>query len=459
MRGAIHSEAQTGKRTFAATIPAFFIGLPALLFYGTIFTHLKNLPLYDDYDAILEFFNQMAQAKGVAAKFLVFLAGQNNEYKLFFVHGLTWAEVALLGHINFVILCAVGNSAVLVLAFQLWLMFLPDEKDMVRRLGFYVPVAWLLFQLEYWETLNWAMASLQNLWVIVFSFGAIQCMLGRSRRSYAASLLLYALAISASGNGFLLLPIGLMIFAIRHQMSRAAGWITVTAVCIAAYAYRYNIMSSQAPSHGSVLATLQHLRLDYAIAFVGNSGAVASAWPFGVFICMILGAGLLLFFGWLGWRGFYRRNPASGCCVVFLLLTAVGVAGIRSEFGIGQSMAPRYNIYGVLLLILAWSAFAGEFLERRSSPLLNNGPYLMMTVMAIVFSLCVDQIGSMSLARREQDTVRGMQEFEQSATSDTGAGPVVPFIRETPGLAVFRSRTRGILQESIRFGVYSPPRY
>ena len=134
----------------------------------------------------------------------------------------------LLGHVNFVPLCVLGDSSVLVLAFLLWLIFLPEEKDLGKRLAFFIPAAWMLFQLGYWETLNWAMASLQNLWVIVFSLGTIQCLLRPTRKAYASGLLLYALAIGTSGNGLLLLPVGVLILATRRQFARVAGWLALS---------------------------------------------------------------------------------------------------------------------------------------------------------------------------------------------------------------------------------------
>ena len=154
-------------------------------------------------------------------------------------------SLRLLGHVNFAQLCVLGDSAVLVLAFILWSMFLPGHKDLARRLALFVPVAWLLFQLVYWETLNWALAPLQNLWVIVFSLGAILCLLRPTRKAYIGGLVLYALAISASGNGFLLLPVGLLIMVTRRQLARAGGLLAVSVVCIAAYAYHYNFGQSQ----------------------------------------------------------------------------------------------------------------------------------------------------------------------------------------------------------------------
>ncbi len=151
-------------------ISALLVALPAVLFYGILFRHLVNIPYMDDYD-ILGFLNQVAQVRSGTAKLWLFLGWQHNEYKLFFLNGLSWAQFAVLGHVNFAQLCVLGDSAVLVLSFILWSMFLPGQKDLARRLALFVPVSWLLFQLLYWEALSSALAPVQNLWVIVFSLG------------------------------------------------------------------------------------------------------------------------------------------------------------------------------------------------------------------------------------------------------------------------------------------------
>jgi hypothetical protein len=312
-----------------AAISALFVALPAVLFYGSLFRHPVNLPYADDCD-ILQFLSQIAQVGSAVAKLWLFLAWQHNEYKLFFVDGVAWAQFALLGHVNFAQLCVLGDSAVLVLALILWSMFLPGHKDLARRLALFVPVAWLLFQMVYWETLNTALGTLQNLWVIVFSLGAIRCLLLDQRKAYYGALVLYALAIAASGNGFFVLPVGLVILAKRRQLARAGGLLAASLVCIAAYAYHYNFRSSQVQPGGSVFSELRHWRPDFMIAFLGNAGVMAShpvivalrrllpgiSIPLessaGTFVsepaihvatCLALGTSLLALFGWLMWRG------------------------------------------------------------------------------------------------------------------------------------------------------------
>jgi hypothetical protein len=465
-------------------IALLLVALPAALFYGSLFRHLVNLPYWDDYEAVLDFLNRAVQAKSAADKFWLFLAGQHNEYKIFLVHGLAWAQVGLLGHVNFAQLCVLGDSAVLVLALMLWSMFLPDQKDLTKRLTFFVPVSWLLFQMEYWETLNWAMASLQNLWVIVFSLGAIRWLLRPARTAFACAMVLYALAVAASANGFLVLPVGLLILAKQRQLARAGGLLAATGVCIAAYAYRYNLMSSQVQPGGSVFSELRNLRPDFLIAFVGNAGVMASepvilalrrllpglSIPFEgnkgtllsepaihVATCLALGTFLLVLFGWLVWRGYVSRNPAVSSCVLFLLLTAAGVACLRSGFGLGESLSSRYSIYGVLLLILAWTAVAEEFLQR-SEGLHNNRLCTAMAVLTIILALAMEITGTRNLARREDEMVKGMYAFEHPVLPGTSEGPVLSHPGKGTIETAFRSEARQILIASIRLGVYEPPR-
>jgi hypothetical protein len=457
--------ARTKASPGRAVLPGLLVAIPALLFYGIAFNNLVNLPLLDDYDAVLGFLNQLAKVKGTWARLWFFLGAQHNEYKIFFGHGIAWAQYAAVGHVNFTAICVAGDSAVAVLAAILWSMFLPRTGDLAKRLTYFVPVAWLIFQLEYFETVNWAMPSLENLWVIVFSLGAIRCLLLPSRRACVSALVLYVLAISALGNGFLLLPVGLLILAVQRKWARLAAWLGMSAVCIAAYAYHYNIHSSQAiysaqtQQHGSVFATLRHLRPDYVLAFLGNAAAIGGASPMYAAISIALGLAVLAVFVWMARRGYAKKNPAIAYCVLFLLLTALGVAGLRSDFGLTQSLSSRYTIYGALALIFAWTAMAEEFLQERSGPILNNNPYVAMTGVAILFGLCMDYVGSANLSKRKSDAIVGMAAYVKTAGTPAVEGPIPPVPFENDVIRTLRTRSQKILAESIRLGVYEPPNY
>jgi hypothetical protein len=159
-------------------VAAVLVTLPAVLFYGILFRHASKIPLNDDYEALLDFLNQMAQLKSASARASYFMAAQFNEYKLFFGHAVAWLQLSFFGQADFRVLSAIGNGFVLLLAILLWVMFLPGHKNLAHRTAFFIPVSYLLFELGYAETLNWAMPSLVNLPVLVFSLGTLYLLCG-----------------------------------------------------------------------------------------------------------------------------------------------------------------------------------------------------------------------------------------------------------------------------------------
>lgn len=442
-------------------VAASLVAAPAILFYAILFRDVIDIPLDDDYNAVLEFLNRLITLDSIPAKVSWFFASQHNEYKLFFVHALVWLQLSLFGHIDFRLLCALGNGFVLLLAILLWRMFLPNHKNLATRLVFFMPVSWLLFQLQYYETVDWAMGSLQNITVVVFSLGAIYLLVRSTRWSFWGALACFILAVAASGNGFLVLPVGVLILVVERQYKRLAGWLAVSAVCIAAYSYHYNVMSSQSSVHESVFATILRPRPLFLLAFIGSAGS----YPFRMG-CLILGPLLCLFFVLLARRGFIRKNPLVSYCVLFLLLTAVGVAGLRSDLGLAQSLAPRYTIYSALLVIFAWFAFVEEFLEQR--PLASSRKWIVLGVTAasMLFSLGMDRMGMHRIEARNRVLIRAITEFEHPSTPEATTELVylpLPWQDKGPEASErregFNVRARAILIQSIKLGVYRPPPY
>jgi hypothetical protein len=442
-------------------VPAVFLALPAILFYGILFRNAINVPLDDDYEALLDFLNQMVELKSAAARASYFLAAQFNEYKLFFGHAVAFLQFAFVGHTDLRVLSAIGNGSVLLLAILLWMMFLPHHKNLAQRMAFFIPVSYLLFQLGYAATLNWAMPSLQNLPVLLFSLGTIYLLVRGSRRAFWCALIGLALAIAASGNGLLVIPIGVVILALSRYYLRVVGWLMISAGCVAAYAYRYNLMSSQSRLHHSVLETVLRPRPLYVIAFIGNAAAfpplLGRYHPLEVVSGLFLGLLLCTYFFVLWRRGYARRNPTVSYCVLFLLLTAVGVAGIRSEFGISQSLESRYEIYSALFLIFAWFSIVEEFLQHQNLPLRRNHTFLATVVGAVLFCLVMDFCGWRDLEERNRKIVLGMAAYEHSVSTEFSVGPILRFPGQSARFDELEQRAPFILRQSTRLGVYRPP--
>jgi hypothetical protein len=419
--------------------------------------------LDDDYEALLDFLNHMAVLKSAPARTSYFLAAQLNEYKLFFAHAVAWLQFAFFGHTDLRVLAAIGNGSILLLAILLWMMFLPDDKNLAQRMAFFIPVSCLLFQLGYAATLNWAMPSLQNLPVLVFSLGTIYLLVQGSRRAFWGALIGLVLAVGASGNGLLVIPIGAFILALGRYYTRIVSWLIISAGCVGAYAYRYNLMSSQSRFHHSVLETVLRPRPLYVIAFIGNAAAFPALLgryhPLEVLSALFLGLLLCVYFFVLARRGYPRRNPTVSYCVLFLLLTAVGVAGIRSELGIGQSLESRYVIYSALFLIFAWFSIVEEILQHQNLPLRRNRIFSVAVVGAVLFCLVMDFWGWRSLEQRNRTIVFGMATYEHSVSSGATVGPILPFPGQGARSDELEREAPLILRESARLGIYRPPRF
>jgi hypothetical protein len=442
-------------------VPVVLIALPAIFFYGILFRKAIDVPLDDDYEALLDFLNRMAVLKSFPARVSYFFSAQLNEYKLFFAHAVAWLQFAFSGHTDLRVLAAIGNGSILLLAILLWVMFLPGQKNLSQRIALFIPVSYLLFQLGYAATLNWAMPSLQNLPVLVFSLGTIYLLVQDSHLAFWAALIGLVLAIAASGNGFLVVPIGVVILVRSRHYARVVSWLIVSAACVAAYAYRYNLMSSQSRFHHSVLETVLQPRPLYVLAFIGNALAFPALLgryhPLEVVSALFLGLVLCVYFFVLARRGYLHRNPTVSYCVLFLFLTAVGVAGIRSALGVGQSLESRYIIYSSLFLIFAWFSVVEEVIQHQNLPLRRNRIFLVAVIGATVFCFIMDFSGWRELEQRNHKVIFGMSTYEHSLSSGASVGPILPFQGQGLRSDELEKEAPLILRESTRLGIYTPP--
>lgn len=446
------------SQRLSAIIPVSLVAFPPVLFYTILFRKSLNLPFQDDYEGLLDFLNQMVTLQSFSERASYFLASQYNEYKLFFVHGLTWVWLSLFKHLDMRYLSAAGNGFVLLLGILLWKMFLPKNDDFVLRATFFIPVSWLLFQLQYVETLDWAMPSLANLPVLAFSLGAIYFLMQATPRSFLIALTCLVLAVASIGSGLLMIPIGLLMLAVDRHYKRLVIWLLVSAGCVGAYAYRYNTLSSQSRLNHSVLTTVIRPRPQYVLAFMGSAATSPTREHDSLEIgfSLFLGVTLCAFFFILARRGYFRRNPLLGYCVLFLLLTAIGVAGLRSDIGIWQSLDSRYTIYSALLIIFAWFAIVEEFLQHKGVSAWRSKTLLVATGGAIVFSLGMDLSGAHYLDGRNYEMILGMAAYEHPSSPDHIDGPMIAR-HQNARFDELARRAPIILKRSTELSIYQPP--
>lgn len=333
------------------------IAAPIICFYALLALHLVNLPLGDDYETALPFMARFATMNWLQRLELIFQF-QHNEYKLFFENAILALQYLVLGHPNFIVLCLIGDFLVLVLFYGIWTRLMP-KLDLDQKLMTAVPIAFLLFELRYAETLNWATPTLQNIGVLVF---ALFCVSSLTQDHYRSACLFFALSIASSGNGFILFPIGLWIMARRRSWAPLGAWIAVFTAMVAIYCIHYTIYTPEGlpPTHINPIRRLNPL---YSLSFMGS--LIGLQWA----ISAAIGAALLFVFLLMIRKRYDRVNPAVFYFGIFLILTAIAVSGIRSGLGLNQSFTGRYRIYSVLLMICCY-IFAMEIGKRWYRPAL-----------------------------------------------------------------------------------------
>ena len=431
-----------------------FAVIPVVIFYTLTFRVLVNLPFMDDYGNVLKFLNILHGKPGLRAKAYYLLTVQHNEYKLFFENTVFVLQYAVLGHTNLVFLCIFGDLSILFLGIILWKMFLPQLENRLLRLALFLPVTWLIFQLSYSETINWAAPGIQNLYIPVFSLATFLFLVKDDRWHFLAALASMVLAIATSGNGFIAAFVGFLMLARARRGKRLLQWVVATVAMAALYAYHYNVMSSQSPNQHSVLVTLLHLKVLYIFSFLGSVSATLIANGHPIKVSMVIGLALILFFLIYLFRAGISRNPAVVAAVVFLLLTAVGVAGLRSDFGSGQGMSSRYRIYSSLMLVFAYFVLSEKHLQQRELPLWRSRVYLGALLFSIFFSLKMDIDGNHYFQWRRDVVVKEMAIYEHPKPGEILGPDELHIMNSTQE---WNMGVRAILLQSGQFGIYDPP--
>jgi hypothetical protein len=429
---------------------------PILLFYILLAREIINIPFLDDYSAVLGFLSEWSKLETVRQKTLDVLAWQHNEYKLILANALYVLQYLAFGRTNFAVLSVIGDLLMLPLVLIIYRMWAGDAWKVRERLLLFIPVPWLLFQLQYYSLMNWPVASLQHIPALLFSFLAIYLLARNEMRAFALSLLSLALGVSASGSGFLVAPIGCLILLQYRRPQRLLVWLSTSAALFAVYSYKYNRFSSQLGA-GQSISTLHHISPLYAMSFLGASVARYGVyWP-----AAALGGCLVAAFLYAIVDRLYAANPAIFYSISLIILTSLAVSYVRSGFGLEQSLASRYRIYSNILLALIYLFGAGKLYNAGTTHptrTFKGGPTVFATIMvfAVLFNIGSNYSGFGLLRARTELTREGLCRWERGQPPMTGAASDDPVIHRQLLNGNYSPEGR-YLREAILLHIYIPP--
>src|SRR5262249_23068928 len=134
--------------------------IPVCEYYAVVLDTAVNVPYEDDLPVGLQFISEYQQTRNLGEKLRLIYA-QHNEHRIVPTRLAFLIDYTLFGEMNFRHIALLGNLSLL---FTLGLLFQSSFRhlSLPRRLLYFVPVPFLLFQLHYWELIVRTMASISS---------------------------------------------------------------------------------------------------------------------------------------------------------------------------------------------------------------------------------------------------------------------------------------------------------
>ena len=408
--------------------------LPIGLVAATVLTYALNLPYWDDYLVQQQLLLLKSQPSG--RQKLLHLFDQHWEHRIVWTRLLFAGWYKLTGTLNYYGLTLVGVSGLLALFGLLATIFRQTTK---LPWIYLLPVPFWLFTLQSHENLLWAMASIQNFWILVFALGSFYALSQGTMPTRWLALALAVLATYTSGNGALVFVAGGMVLiwqtftppqplpdkegprlgsflappyrgGVGVGWSFVVVWAIVALLSIGGYFYNYQRITFF-PS------PFQYPFTDWIKAYFVFFGAFADPFPYSgagaygyenpIWLTIILGALLALAASYLlfmnvrkEWQNRplvqlpERRNATAHfflATLLFLLATAAITVYSRVGFaGPGYLLQGRYKIYSALMLSVVYLYALARF-GQSQKPLFRWG-WVSVVALTVGQSLLADYL-------------------------------------------------------------------
>lgn len=419
------------KKIFSAAIwaiaPAFFM---ATTIIGAV-RWFSPVPFWDMWDGTLGFYIERLQGDHWAP-----FVEQANEHRIVLSKILFWIDYRFFGGLSKFLIAM--NVA---LMFALWVTLCWVARSLLnRRLAFLCSALTgvLCFSWLQAENINWGYQSqfyLAYLLPLLALISMARWIQEPRERRFAIAVALGVLSTGTMANGLLALPLlVLMLFLSgRNSRRRMSALLLVTALTLAAWAYRYQVVHHP--------ATSPKLMAEFLLIFLGGT--------FGFLfhvdqLTMLVGAGVICAGAYVALRwATGERDPMFLALALFVVYVgaAAGAATIgRAYFGIYAALAGRYEtplllLYSVLLMLFAYlyrngrSTYAVVGVLSVFTPLLlavpqmgafdQAGPARAFQRMHVALALDLGveddaQIGTIYLAERAKQNAREAMRYNLS---------------------------------------------
>ena len=342
------------KFLFAIPVSAIVISV----FYYFHFKYSTNIPIFDDYDAVIHFLSSYIDTGTLSGK-LMWIITQHREHRYIFPRIFLLIYHGIIGEINFKVITFIGHLALLGIYLLIIKVTVLKSRfrDNLDSALIIASLTLLFFNIQYWEGSTWAIASFFFYFGMLFSFLSIYLLTKNINNNFVWALLFALLAVCTSGNGLLVFIIGAALIYFRDGFSRQLYyWLSAAAITYFLYFLDYVSPSDQTPV--SVVIFQKPVKL--ILFYLSYLGSVFKQIPeYGGTISILSGMLLIALLIFLTIKKYYKTNPAIFGFILFLFLTILTSSLARVDVG----FISRYNIFSTLLII----CFSISVIEKYSA--------------------------------------------------------------------------------------------
>lgn len=361
-------------------IPLFFYVIPASVVIFFFYLHIRysvNIPIMDDYDAVIYFLSSFIDSTGIYDKFL-WMITQHREHRYVFPRVIILGYYFLIGTINFKVLLFMGLGS-LVGIYLLMLRSIKFNGALSSPAGKFfmiTSVTFIIFNIQYWEGSTWAIASFFFYFGLLFGFLSLYYISKDPQKHFLTASIFAILSVATSGNGLLvLITAAVLIFFQSGFSKRLIYWIILTAAVFILYFFKYVSPTDQTPVSEIIL----HKQYKLVIFYLAYIGSVFRQLPVaGYHLSIISGVLFISALIFLLIKKYYKLNPANFGYIIFLLLTMLASSLGRVDVG----FISRYTVFSSLLLACICIAF----MELYSGKI-NKAVLVILLIFSVVFNL------------------------------------------------------------------------
>ncbi len=441
----------------------WLVGLfPIAFFAFVVLRYSVDVPWFDDFDPFPDFLRQWIGSEGFLSK-LDLLFQPNNEHRMVFGKGLAALYYALTGKLNFTFLHIAGILFTFGTLLVIWRAF--QSSTLPKYL--FLPVPFLLFQLQYHLVFLWAICGLQHQPVVLFVCLAMFLL---ARRQFGWAVLAALCANFAMSNGIFVWVGGAAILLLQTRYKYLAAWLGAGALAVSLY---FTGMSSQG-NELSVDYFVQNPHLSFLgfFAFLGGLFdftperviQVRTALPIVMGMLVMVWVGIWLLNLGLAWfkKAFQDRKKQENqtllnrfqleenhqtlgyfCLgvLMFLLANAAVIALLRPRFGFFVMVVSNYKLYPALFLVVSYLSF----LASTQIQLRELGFKIVLAMSLLIWGLTLVHYGP-AISERRKYLLTNAYDQQQHAF---GLG----FVPNSPAAAYIDT----LMQDMTARGIYQYP--